>query len=436
MTVVVATDFSPEAARVATVGAALAQRLGATLRVVHVSTDLRAPAVLYTPEEHLLTPDRQRLEAEAIRLRATGATVETELCAGPIADAVSAAAERVMATVLVMAGSRRGRAPLRRGTVERVARQVRVPLMVVRSPEALDPWLAGTAPLGALVGSDLGASSTRALQFVSTLRRIGPVVPTLLCVATPAEATGLLGFPPPPDPDVLPDPVHAVLQQRLVAQGQDAGVEGVSVRVLPGSAAPEAHLAVLAANENTQLVVVGGRSRAWLDAVWQGSVSRGLLRDVSTNLVLVPRGLGASHATSPRFRSVLVATDLSDLGDAAIPYGVALVAEGGTVHLAYVIDAGPLAPLSDTLDDPGLERQLLDRLPPAASARGLTARAHVRVGQPAEALVSLAAQLGVDALCLGSHGRSGLGAAVLGSVAQGVIARGPCPVLVVPRPRE
>jgi nucleotide-binding universal stress UspA family protein len=53
----------------------------------------------------------------------------------------------------------------------------------------------------------------------------------------------------------------------------------------------------------------------------------------------------------------------------------------------------------------------------------------------ADAICQTAARLGVDLVCVGAHGRSGLGRLVTGSVTQAVLARSPRPVLVVPEPR-
>ncbi len=438
MTLVVATDFSPGSGQVALVGAHLAARLGVALRLVHVSTDPRASAVLHTEAEHLLDPARRQLEAEAQRLRdAAGVTVEPLLCAGPVADALADAAERVAASMLLVAPSPRAWGSLRRRIVERLARQLRVPLLVIQVPEGFDAWLHAGRPLRVIVGSDLGPSSAAAMQFVAALAPIGPVEATLVSVAVPTEVTVRLGLPPPVEPRILPPEAREALERALLAQAEAAGLPSARVRVVPGEAAPEAYLAVLAAEEQAHLVVVGSRRRGWIESIWQGSVARGLLRTAATNVAAVSReGVADKPVVAPRLATVVVGTDLSALGDGPIPYAYTLVAEGGAVHLAYVLDAGPLAPQSRPFSDPTLQRHLLERVPHEAVGRSVRTEVHVLLGDPAEALVSLALRVGADALCLGSHGRSGLGAAVMGSVTQSVIAHAHCPVLVVPRPRE
>ena len=53
------------------------------------------------------------------------------------------------------------------------------------------------------------------------------------------------------------------------------------------------------------------------------------------------------------------------------------------------------------------------------------------VGEPAAEIVSFAEEKGIDLLVLGTHGRTGLEHALMGSVAERVVRRARCPVLTV-----
>jgi nucleotide-binding universal stress UspA family protein len=53
------------------------------------------------------------------------------------------------------------------------------------------------------------------------------------------------------------------------------------------------------------------------------------------------------------------------------------------------------------------------------------------VGEPAAEIVSYARSSGVDLLVLGTHGRTGLEHALMGSVAERVVRKAHCPVLTV-----
>lgn len=74
----------------------------------------------------------------------------------------------------------------------------------------------------------------------------------------------------------------------------------------------------------------------------------------------------------------------------------------------------------------------LDRL--VANAKTAGARASgilLDVGVPAQQIARLAKSRRVDLIVMGTHGRTGLTRALLGSVATRVIAIAPCPVLTV-----
>ena len=55
---------------------------------------------------------------------------------------------------------------------------------------------------------------------------------------------------------------------------------------------------------------------------------------------------------------------------------------------------------------------------------------------PADAIAQAAERVGVDVICLGTHGRSGIAKAVLGSVAQAILSKTKRPVLLVHAPKE
>ncbi len=58
----------------------------------------------------------------------------------------------------------------------------------------------------------------------------------------------------------------------------------------------------------------------------------------------------------------------------------------------------------------------------------------IQTGAPAETITRAAADWRADLIVIGSHGRSGVRRALLGSVAEAVMRTAPCPVLVVRAP--
>jgi nucleotide-binding universal stress UspA family protein len=55
-------------------------------------------------------------------------------------------------------------------------------------------------------------------------------------------------------------------------------------------------------------------------------------------------------------------------------------------------------------------------------------------GEPATEIVRLARELPADLVVMGTHGRTGLGRLLMGSVAEQVMRKAPCPVLTVKAP--
>ena len=68
------------------------------------------------------------------------------------------------------------------------------------------------------------------------------------------------------------------------------------------------------------------------------------------------------------------------------------------------------------------------------SAAGLAARGRALDGDPRATLLEIAHEEKADLIVVGSHGRTGLGKLLMGSVASHVVTHAPCSVLVVRRP--
>lgn len=121
-------------------------------------------------------------------------------------------------------------------------------------------------------------------------------------------------------------------------------------------------------------------------------------------------------------RNILVATDFSPFSDQAIRAALALARHfGATLHLLHVVHHAP-------------ERAAaLDRLGALAEAQadGVPFTASVAWGRPAPEIVRYAAREQMDLIVVGTHGRTGLAHAIMGSVAEAVVRTAPCQVLTI-----
>jgi nucleotide-binding universal stress UspA family protein len=151
----------------------------------------------------------------------------------------------------------------------------------------------------------------------------------------------------------------------------------------------------------------------------------------------------------PIYRKVMVTTDFSPLGNAAIPHAYATLArDGGTVILCHVVEVPELPnPLyahysgSPYLSSEGRqelrERLLrsLEALVPEEVRGQTTITTEIRLvetpGAIHEVICTEAEALNVDLLVMASHGHSGLARVFLGSVAERVLRSADRPVLIV-----
>ncbi len=143
-------------------------------------------------------------------------------------------------------------------------------------------------------------------------------------------------------------------------------------------------------------------------------------------------------------QTILVGTDFSDISDEALR-AAALYAKmfKARVLVTHVFDPTPNVPPVVWSRPDLLDRSV--RLEIEAAIRetltGKTAEllkgvpevelSVIQHPSPGRALVEMAEDESADLLILGSHGRSGLSRAFLGSVAERVVRHAPCPVLVV-----
>jgi nucleotide-binding universal stress UspA family protein len=144
-------------------------------------------------------------------------------------------------------------------------------------------------------------------------------------------------------------------------------------------------------------------------------------------------------------RKILVPTDFSACSDAAVRYARALgQAFDAELHLLHVVqdpytqpwaaEAFP-APLGEMLEQwqQQARARLATLVPENEKARSRMATV---VGAPFYEIVRYAEEQQVDLIVIGTHGRGPIGHMLLGSVAEKVVRKSPCPVLTVRQPQH
>jgi nucleotide-binding universal stress UspA family protein len=142
-----------------------------------------------------------------------------------------------------------------------------------------------------------------------------------------------------------------------------------------------------------------------------------------------------------KFRTILVPTDFSDPSARALDMALDIVAPGGRLLLVHVVDDVPLtygyvgvastpAELKARVDAEA--KRELEAFGPAEPPAGAAVGRRVLHGTPWMAIVEEARTTGADLIVMGTHGRTGLKHVLIGSVAERVVRKAGCPVLVVP----
>ena len=146
-------------------------------------------------------------------------------------------------------------------------------------------------------------------------------------------------------------------------------------------------------------------------------------------------------------KNVLVPTDFSETSDSALRYGKALAgAFGATLHVVHIVEepyGQPWAVEAYGFSLAALQDEWIKDAQ-ARLADGLTADEKATLhavpttvlGHPVMEILRYAKDNAIDLIVMGTHGRGPLGHVVLGSVAERVVRKAPCPVLTVRSPER
>ena len=143
-----------------------------------------------------------------------------------------------------------------------------------------------------------------------------------------------------------------------------------------------------------------------------------------------------------RMKKILAPTDFSDLSKLGIRYALEMARDiSAEVIVYHAVDVGgdwktmrtELGSSHDVIES---NRRVLDKFLGDHFADCIDlveVRQVVEFGAPPKNIVEIAQKENVDMIVMSTHGRTGIDHVILGSVTEKVVARAPCPVLVVPR---
>ncbi|MFQ5914091.1 MAG: universal stress protein [Nitrospinota bacterium] len=134
------------------------------------------------------------------------------------------------------------------------------------------------------------------------------------------------------------------------------------------------------------------------------------------------------------YKKILVTLDGSEIAEQILPHVEAMDSNGTEIHLLRVALAHGFPGVDPTEAQVEVVKEAeeyLKRVEDGLRKKGRKVETHVRYGHPAEEILDHTEHWKFDLIAMTTHGRSGVGRWLLGSVAEKVVRNSPVPVLVV-----
>jgi nucleotide-binding universal stress UspA family protein len=224
---------------------------------------------------------------------------------------------------------------------------------------------------------------------------------------------------------------------------------GIAVRTAIPYDSPAIGIADQAEFHHVDLIVMGTHARTWPDTLLHPSVTMGVLEHTAAPILALKEAeedAGAAEPQLPRFMTdpaapIIVPLDGSLLSESALPLAEGLAKTfGNPLLLVRAIERPHVA--SASFDNPAIlakveewpieeTRSYLQRKQHEVANRGVRVMIERSVGSPAWFIEECIQAHRAGLVVMASHGRSGLGRFLLGSVAQSVVRESAVPVLLV-----
>ena len=145
-------------------------------------------------------------------------------------------------------------------------------------------------------------------------------------------------------------------------------------------------------------------------------------------------------------KKILVATDFSEPSESALKYARAFAEQfGASIHVMHVMEdpflyaptsEGYLVPPHMLEEMESSARSRLNSVLPPADREKFSAQLILKHGSPFVEIVRYARDADIDLIVMGTHGRGPIAHMLMGSVAEKVVRKAPCPVLTVRHPEH
>lgn len=295
-----------------------------------------------------------------------------------------------------------------------------------------------------LLATDGSQGSTVAADYALALARSWGASLTVMNV---------LEFQPGLDPE---NSVNQLYLTELMKQATNELIElkaravdrGISTHTRIATGIPSEEVLSVAVEDTLDLIVVGTRGRSGLRHVLLGSTAERIIQGAPCPVLAVrAQPYGEEQAVGNRrdpthLERILVPVDFSDCSLDALEYAV-LIAQRSQASLKLV---HVLEPISYGLDfalphkakqdsiKAGHTNRLSD-LVSALTSANVPSEFLMLGGLPTDSILDAARKQPADLIVMGTHGRRGLSHALFGSIAESVLRKSSCPVLMVRSPK-
>jgi universal stress protein E len=206
--------------------------------------------------------------------------------------------------------------------------------------------------------------------------------------------------------------------ESIVAAAAKRGV-GCTILMRPGDS-PHKEIVAAADEINADLIVMGQQGRRGLARMMVGDATLRVIGAAKCSVLSVPVGAGMWQ------NRILLGTDGSRFSDAAA------VSAAKIAHccVAPITVVSALVPShSEKRQQEG--REAVARTTAQLVRDGLEVEGVALPGEADDVIIKLAEEKGADLIVVGTHGRTGFGKVLVGSVSERVIGKAKCAVLVV-----
>lgn len=207
---------------------------------------------------------------------------------------------------------------------------------------------------------------------------------------------------------------------------EDFGIE-FKQTVLTGDADEE--ILRFAEDKNVALIVLGTHGRKGVQRVFSGSIAEKIMRHAKCP-VMTRRSTGGAF-TKRKLERILVPIDFSVYGYAAVDFASRMaLATSAELTICFVDETdSSSAHVSDWSEYQQGLWEKLRKYEPTSAKVGFSHK--LFKGEPGKEICDYANSERFDFIVIGTHGRTGLTRALLGSVAEYVVRHADCPVISV-----